>query len=169
LSNDLTSLSGEIEKTLRNLMVEYKKLVLGEFYVAFKVEMFGTVVVAINRKDYGYVKSKIAESFPGLRATYIAHQERYIDNRDKIIWALMRGGYIRRVRSEFPRQFNRMIVMENFGNRIIKERLRVWNGDPKYKFLIDENEAAKKAPMTYVLSQDPGFFDYMPELKEGLE
>ena len=46
--------------------------------------------------------------------------------------------------------------------KIIKERLKVWDNAPKYRFLIDENEAALREATTYVLSVDPAFFDSMP-------
>ena len=52
--------------------------------------------------------------------------------------------------------------MQEFGKKIIEERLRRWNNKPRFNFFIKENMLAKTMSATIILAIEPSFFDYMP-------
>lgn len=159
----MAELELEVGLTLSSLRVQFKKIYLiKDVSVQFVCENFGVVVSAINRADYGYVNKTVQEKFPDHRCVYVSTFDNLLEAKDEIIWVLMEGGYMKFIRMNFPRQFNDVITMQGFGNKIIDERLRRWANQPKYKFLIEENEKAKDMPATMVLSAEPGFFDHMP-------
>lgn len=56
-----------------------------------------------------------------------------------------------------------MISNEGWGKHTIQERLRKFKTLPKYNYFIELNKDALKAAETWILSQDPGFFDFMAE------
>jgi hypothetical protein len=88
------------------------------------------------------------------------------EKTDEIIWDLMRAGYMTWIRKNYPRQFKQLIVESNFGTKIIKKRLKIWDNEPRFRFLIEENEAALNQSAVYLLSIDPGFYDFMPTKEE---
>ena len=98
----------------------------------------------------------------GWRFIYFTAHDSLLEKKEEIIWDLMRGGFIRYIRTRYPQQFKNLIIMENFGKKIIKQRLKVWGDTPKYRFLKQENEAALNEAFSYIISVDPSFFDYMP-------
>ena len=53
-------------------------------------------------------------------------------------------------------------MTDGFGHKIIRERLRIWNNEPRFNFFIKDNTEALKVPVTMVLATEPAFFDYMP-------
>jgi len=115
----------------------------------------------LDRNDYAFVNKAINEHYPDYRYVYVSTYDDLIKKREEIVWSLMQGGYMTYIRQNFPRQFNSLMV-DGFGNKIIKERLARWNNKALYKFLIEENERALNVPVTMILSQEPAFFDYMP-------
>jgi len=160
----IEQLESDISVILSSLRVDYKKMsVIKEVSVQFIVEEFGTIICGLNRADYLLVSKTIEKQFgSGWRIVYLSLQDSLLEKKDEVIWDLMRGGYIRYIRNKYPRQFRELIVMQNFGRKIIEQRLKVWNNEPKFNFLIEENKAALKEAFTYILSIDPSFFDYMP-------
>jgi len=159
----MVELEAEIDIILHTLKVKSKRVQLVRGTGAqFVCEDFGVVVSAINRTDYSSIKNIVRGKFPGYRDVYISTFDDLLEARDEILWTLMQSGYIKLIRMNFPRQFNKLIVSENFGNKIIDERLRRWGDIPKYRFFVEENKKAKEMPATMVLSTEPGFFDYMP-------
>lgn len=149
---------------LNTLRLDFKKMaVMKEVSIQFIVEEFGTIVCGFNRADYTFVSKAIEQQFgPGWRVVYISTQDQLLEKKEELIWELMRGGYMTYIRRKYPRQFRGLVTMQNYDKKIIKQRLKVWDGAPRYKFLIDENEAALREAATYILSVDPGFYDYMP-------
>jgi hypothetical protein len=134
---------------------------LSIFYI---VEDFGLIVCGLGRADYTQVSSTLLEQFPGYRMVYITPEDSILEKKYEVLWALMRGGYMKWLRSNHPRQLrNTLFGPENLGNRIIEERLKIWGGKPKHKFLIEDNMAVLRYGLLPELSHDPGFFDYMPE------
>jgi len=131
--------------------------------IQFVVNDFGTIICGLDRNEYSGVNDVVESNFPGYRKVFFSSFDDPLEKKDEIIWALMSGGYMRWLRFTFPRQFTNSIVMENLGNRIIDERLKRWNDKAMFKSFIDDNKDARVNSASYILSIDPGFFDYMPE------
>jgi hypothetical protein len=155
-------LEAEIAITMQSLRVPTKKIVVvPEVSVSFISSDFGTIVSVINRADYSFVNKTLREQYPDYRYVYVSTYDNLIEKRDEIVFTLMQGGFMTYIRQNFPRQFQHLIT-DNFGLKIINERLRRWADKPKYNFFIQENVKAKEVPVTMVLSTEPAFFDYMP-------
>lgn len=128
----------------------------------YVIEDFGVVVSVINPGDYGYVNEALDKIFKDYSKVFISERDNISEKRYETIWQLMRSGYMKWLRSTYPAQFPSLLEAGNLGNLIIDERLHIWGNKPKYKYLIQDNLAAKEAGFRRVLSQDPSFFDYMP-------
>ncbi len=157
----------EINIMLSALWVPFKRVSLGtNFPDIFILEDLGVVVIGIDPSDYSYMLNKIVAKFKSYRYIFVSTSETIHDRKDDIIWDLMRSGYMRYIRSKYTRQFNNLI-QQNFGRRIITERLRVWGDSPKYKYLVEENKQCLNISAPYLVTIDPAFFDYMPEKLMG--
>ena len=158
----------ELEADIKTMISSFrltanKATLLREASFQFIIEEFGVIICGINRADYTMVRESINTRFgDGWRVVYVSVQDPLLEKKDDILWELMRGGYIQHIRSKYPRQFRELVVMQNFGKKIIDKRLAVWGDTPKYRYLVDENKAALKEASTYILSINPGFYDYMP-------
>lgn len=162
---ELQELDIHIRVMLNTFMVSSKKVnMLKNLAVIFLIEDFGTIVCGINRTDYGQIDSVIEEQFKNWRRVYITTQEDVSKKRYDILWELMRGGYIKWLRTTYPRQIkNTLTGPDSLGNKILHERLRIWAEHPKYKYLIEDTKSVLKYGLLRELAHDPGFFDYMPE------
>lgn len=161
----LEELEAELSIILHALRVQRvsKLNLVKDVSVQFVCEDFGTVISGIKLSDYGYVAKAVREQLPNHRYVYVSDSDDLIEAKEKIIWALMCGGYMKYVREKFNNQFKQFLVIQDYANKIIDERLKRWADRPKYKFMIQENLIAKTLPANMILSSDPGFFDYMPE------
>lgn len=165
----LEQLTKEMELMLKALRVPYKKMsVIKNISQQFICDMFGLIVSTTTDADIDYVKDAIISKMPNYRYYLITNLVNILEARHSLIWALAEGGYLYYVRSNFPRSFNDLITMQDFGNKIIEERLKRWKNLPKYRFLIEENEKARRISSTMVMSTEPSFFDYMPEKQGGV-
>ena len=165
MSMDITELEEQIAVALRNFFVSYRKtsLIRG-VSVQFIIDDFGVIVCGINRVDYVQIDDAVNNQFPGWRVVYITTNDRIIDKKYSILWALMRGGYMRWLRFNFPRQVKNVLLgPDNLGQRIIEERLRIWGTKPKYNFLVQDNKIVLMNGLLREYTRDQGFFDYMPE------
>jgi len=155
-------MEAEISITLQSLKVPSKKVsVVPDVSIQFVCDEFGVVVSVINRADYSYILKTVKEHYPGYNYVFVSTYDNLIEKRNQIVWTLMEGGFMTYIRQNFPRQFQHLMT-DGFGNKIIRERLRRWNDEPKFKFLINENVQAMDIPVTMVLATEPAFFDYMP-------
>lgn len=160
----LEELESEIKIMLYAYKVESKVYrLIKSVSVQFVVEQFGVIVCGINREDYKIITDQVNQDFPDYRVVYITGSDNMLEKKDDVLWELMKGGYIKWVRMNYPRTFNDSIVRGNLGNKIINQRLKIWNDRPKYRFLIEDNEYAKVNSASFIFSIDPSFFDYMPE------
>lgn len=66
------------------------------------------------------------------------------------------------LRSVYGAQFPNILETDNLAGRIVEERLRIWDNQPKYIYLIQDNLEAQKVGTRRILAEDPSFFDYMP-------
>jgi len=162
---DLKELEDYINIMLNQFMLKFKKIsVLRGASVQFMIEEFGLIISCINRAEYVQVKSLLDDQFSDWRKIYITTNENIAEEKFNVLWALMRCGYMKWLRYNFPRQVKNAINgPENLGQKIIEERLRIWNNKAKYKFLIEDNKVALRNGILRELSNDPSFFDYMPE------
>ena len=162
---DIQELEIEINAALAALQLKQNKIsIVKDVSVQFVIEDFGTIVCGINRVDYTEVKKIIDAHFDGYRIIYITTNDNMSEKRYEVVWELMTAGYMRWIRFEHPRLFNNLINIDNFGNKIISERLARFGSKAKHKYLIEQNEWARRNSGTYILSMDPGFYDMMPAL-----
>ena len=161
----LSELEDHVSIILNQLMVKYLKHVLIKgVSVQFNIQDFGLVISCMDRTDYAQVSTKIQENYKDWRVIYITTNDNLIESKFKILWALMRGGYMKWLRYTYPRQVKNVLNgPENLGRRIIEERVRIWGGKQKYIYLINDNIVALKNGVLQELNSDPSFFDYMPE------
>lgn len=163
MSMTMKRLEDDIVLMLHVLKVDYKKesLIKG-ISVQFIIDVFGTIVCGLNRADYKIVDDQVRQNYPGWRVVYITTYDNLLEKKDDVIWALMRGGYMKYIRTTYPRAFKELITFQEFGKKIINKRLEIWNNQPCYRYLIEDNEDAKLNPVTYILALEPSFYDYLP-------
>lgn len=154
----------EVSNILNALRVQFKinDLVKG-VSKQLVISEYGTIVRCISRLAYKLTDDNIDDPYKDYRIVYITTEDPRYEFRTTILWALMRGGYIRQLRTQFKRSFTSLIIDQDFGRQIVTERLRIWNKRPKYSWWIAENEAALRQSASYILSVDPAFYDMMPE------
>ena len=159
---NISDLETEVEIMLSALHLSYKKVKSGQYLPEiYLVEDFGIIVSGIEGIDYIQINSKLTLEYKGYKLFYIECDDNILEKKEELIWELMRLGYMRHIRKNYPRQFQ-SLISNNFGRKIITERLRIWNDQPMYKYLIEENKFALTTTENAVLSRDPAFFDYMP-------
>ena len=56
-----------------------------------------------------------------------------------------------------------MLAFEGWDRSLIDERLRRYKDLPKYKYLIELNKDARRESSSYVMTIDPGFYDFIVE------
>lgn len=162
---DLTELEEHAAIMLNQLRVKYRKvnLVRG-ISTQFVIDDFGLIICCINRVDYAQVSNVVVDQFKDWRTIYLTTNDNMLEKKYQVIWALMRCGYMKWLRYNFPRQVRSILNgPDDLGRKIIEERLRIWADRPKYKFLADDNRVAFKNGILRELTNDPSFFDYMPE------
>lgn len=162
---DLKELEDYISIMLSQLRVTFKKLnLIRGVSIQFIVEEFGLIICGIDRTCYTQVNETIIKNFPDWRIIYITTNDNIAEKKDEVLWSLMRCGYMKWLRYTYPRQIKSIINgPESLGQKIIRERLRIWANKPKYKFLVNDNKVALENGMLRELTNDPSFFDYMPE------
>lgn len=162
-------LSKELELILLVLKVPFSKSIISKRIAeCFICEQFGLVATVSTKEELDYTKHVLLTKRPGYRYYVLSEDVADLEQaRYDLIWLLAEGGYFRYLRATYHRQFMAIISTQDFGHRIIDERLARWNNLPKYKYFIEENERAKNLSYTMLLSVDPGFFDYMPTKSEG--
>jgi len=161
----MQALEDSVVIMLNQFRVTSRKTALAKgLSVQFVVEDFGLIVCCINRLDYTQVNSAVNEHFDGWRLVFISTKDDILEKKYEVLWGLMRGGYMKWLRYQLPRQVRSVLLgPDNLGNRIIEERLRIWNDKPKFKYLIEDNQVALRNGVLRELTNDPSFFDYMPE------
>lgn len=161
----MQALEDNVVIMLNQFRVTHRKTALAKnTSVQYAVEDFGLIICCIDRLDYVQVNNAVNEQFEGWRLVFISTSDDIMEKKYEVLWALMRGGYMKWLRYQLPRQIKSVLLgHDNLGNRIIKERLRIWNNKPKFKYLTDDNEVALRNGVQQELTNDPSFFDYMPE------
>lgn len=164
---DIQELEVQISIMLRHFFLSFKTAsFMRGASIQLIVEDFGLVICCIDRLDYKQVDDHANTEYKGWRKVFVSTTDDLTEKRYEILWALMRGGYMRWLRSAHPRQIKNVLVgADNLGRKIIEERLRIWNGKPKFSFWIADNEFVLANGILSELARDPGFFDHMPEIE----
>jgi hypothetical protein len=162
---NLTELEEHVSIMLNQLRVKYRKLSLMKGVSSqLIVDDFGLIICCINRVDYAQVNEAVSDQFKGWRAVFVTTNDNLSIKKNEVLWSLMRGGYMKWLRYTFPRQIKNVLNgPDDLGRKIIEERLRIWGEKPKYKFLVEDNREAFRSGILRELTNDPSFFDYMPE------
>lgn len=145
----------DVEQMLHSFNVEFEVITAGD--ILFRVPLFGVQVVF---SPTGLLPESTRSS-KGWRAVKININDDFEEKKMETFWELMRAGYIHYLRMEFSNTFKRMITSNNWDKKIIEKRLELYGDDPKYTYLRDLNVWAKKQSSTYLLSMDPGFYDFL--------
>lgn len=162
---DLRSLESDVSIILHNFMVKHRKInLIRDISVQFIIDDFGLIVCCMNRMDYMQANEMINTQFSGWRTIFISTGDNLLEKKYEILWDLMRCGYMKWLRTTYPRQIKRVLNgPDNLGNRIINERLRIWANKPKFRYLIEDNKIAIRNGVLRELTNDSSFFDFMPE------
>ena len=149
-------------------MLQTLRLDVKEHYPSSKVEyqfindQFGLIVHVVDRRFYEPPEPTL-DPYEHWRQIYIDREDDINKKREETVWELMKGGYMTWLRSENQQAFKNLILNYDYSKKIIDQRLKIWGDKPKYRFLVQYNTDAYRMSATYILSIDPGFFDYMPE------
>jgi hypothetical protein len=149
--------SDEITQMLHQLGVSFNKLKSTNEFVLFEVPEFGLRVI------WSLVKYEEENDEWNVVIVYPQHEQREV--REKIIWALGRGGFFHYLRVNYPNTFNKMLAGregEDWHRKIIKKRLEEFGNKPKYNYYRDLNEQGLRESSMIILSMDPGFYDFIP-------
>jgi len=153
----------EVRIILKTLRVEVKEhYPNSKIQFQFIIDKFGTVVHVIDTRFFEFPEPGI-DPYEEWFQIYIDRTDDLIKKKEEIIWTLSKAGYMIWLRHENPQAFKNLILNYNYGEKIIKERIKVWDGKPKYRFLIDYNTKTIGVSSGYLMSVEPGFFDYLPE------
>ena len=121
----------------------------------FTVPMFGVQVVYLDGQEFD---KKILD---GWNVIYIHPDFDIKKSKERIVWGLVQGGFFHYLRNNYKKTFHYMISQEGWGKLIIQERLKRYKQLPKYVYFGELDRDALQASETWVMSQDPGFFDRM--------
>ena len=150
------------------VMLQTLRLDFKEHYPSSKVEyqflvdQFGLIVHVIDKRFYAPPEPTL-DPYEDWRQVYIDREDDINKKREETIWELMKSGYMSWLRGENSRAFKNLILNYDYAKKIIDQRLKIWGDKPKYRYLVQLNTEASYTTATYLLSIDPGFFDYMPE------
>lgn len=161
----LEEIKNEIINFLKTLGIkEYELLSLGNGVAyQFVIEQFGTIFCIADVNDIGMVATSINDFFFNYRVVYITPSDELNTKQNDMLWELMRSGYMRWLRVVYPNKFRTAIVDQRLGDRILRKRIELYKDEPRYKFLREDDQEALKMSSGYILSIEPGFFDFMPE------
>lgn len=162
---NLSELEQEATIILSQLRVKHRKIsIMRGVSSQLIVDDFGLIICCINRVDYAQVSNAIGDQYKDWRVIYLTTNDNMLNKKYEVLWALMRGGYMKWLRYTYPRQVKSVLNgPEELGRKIMEERLRIWNDKPKYKWLVEDTRLAFKNGILRELTNDPSFFDYMPE------
>lgn len=130
--------------------------------VQYILDDFGVIVSVIKPTDYNIILEALKNKYPNYRLIFVTENDDLEEQRYKILWELMRSGYMTWLRLTYGSRFRNILESGNLGNLIIDERLKIWGNQPKYKYLATINREAREMGVFMMLSRDPGFYDYMP-------
>ena len=150
----------DIETVLYSLLTQFKVGYSIEGYSngnMIKVGGFGLKILFVTGAEF---ENKVLKDW---RIVWVYPDFTLDEAKDKIIWGLVKGGYFHYLRMNYKRTFDQMFYFQNWGNRLAKYRKKIYKDLPKYNYLRELNNDAMGSPTSYVLSIDPGFYDWVFE------
>ncbi len=125
--------------------------------VIYEVSRFGVKIIYLDGQEFD------KKTLDGWHIAWIHPDYSIKKARDKIVWALVKGGYFHYLRHNYKNTFHRTLTFEGWDRLLIDERLRRYKELPKYNYMREINNDAKRESPTFVLSIDPGFYDFIVE------
>jgi len=160
--------SYDLEVFLKALKIPFSSTnVIKHVTTQFIIEDLGIVLSVLNTNDYVMINERVSFLFKEWKLLYFATAMNLNIKRYPIIFEFMRSGYMKWLREMYRNQYVQIIETDNLGRRIIEERLRIWDNKPMFRLFIQENVNALKNSFRRIISEDPGFFDHMPETFTG--
>lgn len=150
----------DVEQVLYLLGVEFNRVNLGRADI-FDVPIFGVKVVVYDEGDKfnpQNIKGFVDGSW---RVVLIKLGDDLEERKMEIIWELMESGYMHYLRMSHPRTFKHLVSLQGWDRKIISKRLEIYGNSQKYSYLKELNEDALKESASFILSLDPGFFDFL--------
>lgn len=144
----------DIEQMVRLFNVGFSKADRGTGGV-FSVDMFGVQAV-FNVVNFEY-------DYENWRYVTIDPSDNLEEKRLEMLWKLVKGGYFHYMREVYSRTFKDMFVLRNYDKLLIEKRLETFGDKPKYNYFKQLNSEAKDLSASFVMSKDPGFYDFLQE------
>ena len=141
---------------LSQLNIAFNKQVIAT-NVIYEVAKFGTKIVYMDGQHFD---KKILD---GWNVAYIYPDFAMEESRLKIVWSLVRGGYFHYLRINYKKTFNHMMHSEGWDKALSEYRKKVYKNTPKYNYFRDSNEEGIRQSPGYMMSIDPGFYDFIME------
>jgi hypothetical protein len=139
---------------LKQFHVDYNTKLVGESAI-YTVPKFGTKLVYLNGQEF------TKKELDGWNVGYVHPDFDLVEARQKIAWALMRGGYFHYLHHNFKNTFNQMLNSQGWDKALMVYRDKIYKDIPKYSYYRELNDLARKQPPAYIMSIDPAFFDFM--------
>jgi hypothetical protein len=139
---------------LRQFRVEFDRHAVGES-VIYTVPTFGTKVIYLNGQEFS------KKELDGWNVGYVHPDFDIIEAKQKVVWALVRGGYFHYLHHNFKNTFNKILNDQGWDKALMVYRDTIYKDIPKYAYYRELNDFARKQPSSYILSIDPAFFDFM--------
>ena len=143
---------------LSNYKVQFDVKAFDE-HVLYTIEKFGVRIIFVEGE---YDKKMLRNWIP----VYVFPDFSVTETRDKIIWGLAKGGYLHYIKHNFKNTFNAFMHQENFHKKLIDEREKRYKDKPKYNYLRELNGLYKNETSNYIMSIDPGFYEWLVEISE---
>jgi len=147
-----------VQQILFNLLsiynVKFNVVKAGDSMI-FEVDHFGVKVIYLDGQTFD---KKILH---GWHVAYVHPDYTILKAKETIVFGLMKGGYFHYLRHNYKNTFSKMMAFEGWDKMIENERKRIYKDHPKYNYIRGLMEDAKREGSTYVLSMDPGFFDFI--------
>lgn len=141
---------------LNQFNIQTKKQVI-ETNVVYEVPQFGTKIIFMDGQHFD---KKFVE---GWHVAYIFPDFDSAEARNKIVWALVKGGYFHYLRNHFKNTFNHMLHSEGWDRALVEHRKKSYKDVPKFAYWRDLNNKLGDVTFNYTLSIDPSFFDTVLE------
>jgi len=149
-----------VQQMLFNLLSIYNvkfNVVKAGNSMIFEVEQFGVKIIYLDGQTFD------KKTLHGWHIAYVHPDYSIIKAKEAIVFGLIKGGYFHYLRHNYKNTFNKMLAFEGWDKMVEKERKRIYKDHPKYNYIRGLMDDAKREGSSYVLSIDPGFYDFIIE------
>lgn len=145
----------DVDQMLYAFNVEFEVVSAGD--IVYKISLFGVQIIF----SPSGLPARSTRSTKEWRTVEITANDNLEEKKMETFWALMRGGYMHYLRTEYKNLFKRMLNTGGWDRKIIEKRIELSGNEPKFNYLREYNRWAQKQGTNYLLSIDPGFFDFL--------